>query len=75
MSQIPVLTAARILRALEHDGFYIHHAKGSHYALRHPVKKHLRVTLPFHGGDLKRGTLRSILDQADLSVDEFLKLL
>ena len=73
MSQLPVVAAARVLRALERAGFYVHHTKGSHYALRHPIKTHLRVTIPLHGGDLKRGTLRSILDQADLSVDEFMK--
>ena len=34
-----------------------------------------RVTLPFHNRDLKRRTLESILDQAGLTHDEFLRLL
>jgi predicted RNA binding protein YcfA (HicA-like mRNA interferase family) len=33
------------------------------------------VTVPFHRKDLKRGTLNSILDQAGISAEEFLKLL
>ena len=34
------------------------------------------VVVPFHGGkDLKPGTLRSIIRQAGLTVDEFLDLL
>jgi len=33
------------------------------------------VTVPFHRKDLKRGTLKSILDQAGLSTDEFIKLI
>jgi hypothetical protein len=33
------------------------------------------VTVPFHRRDLKRGTLKSILDQAGLSTDEFIALL
>jgi predicted RNA binding protein YcfA (HicA-like mRNA interferase family) len=35
----------------------------------------LRVTLPWHGKDLKRKTLTSIVDQAGFTVEEFLDLL
>ena len=76
MSQhLPALTPAKVLRALEKAGFYIHHTKGSHHVLKHPAKPQLRVTLAFHGKDLKRRTLAAILDQAELSVEAFLKLL
>jgi predicted RNA binding protein YcfA (HicA-like mRNA interferase family) len=34
-----------------------------------------RVTVPFHGGDVSKATLASILSQAGLSVPDFLKLL
>jgi hypothetical protein len=33
-----------------------------------------RVTLPWHGRDLKRNTLASILEQSELMVEEFLGL-
>jgi predicted RNA binding protein YcfA (HicA-like mRNA interferase family) len=76
MSQrLPVLTPAKVLRALQRAGFYVHHIKGSHYFLKHPDKPELRVTLPFHGTDLKRRTLMSIVDQSGLSLDEFIELL
>jgi predicted RNA binding protein YcfA (HicA-like mRNA interferase family) len=76
MSQrLPALTPAKVLRALERAGFYVHHSKGSHYILKHPDKPTLRVTLPFHGKDLKRRTLTSIIDQSGLSTDKFLELL
>jgi predicted RNA binding protein YcfA (HicA-like mRNA interferase family) len=76
MSQhLPAIKPAKVLRALQIAGFYIHHIKGSHYYLKHPDKPELRVTLPFHGTDLKRRTLTSIIDQAGLSVEEFLALL
>jgi len=39
----------------------MHHVSGSHYVLKHPEKTNLRVTLPWHGRDLKRGTLGSII--------------
>jgi predicted RNA binding protein YcfA (HicA-like mRNA interferase family) len=38
---------------------------GSHIQLKHPVKKG-RVTVPSHKGDLKKGTLYSILTQAGI---------
>jgi predicted RNA binding protein YcfA (HicA-like mRNA interferase family) len=76
MSQhLPALKPARVLRALERAGFFVHHVKGSHYILKHPDKPHVRITLPFHGTDLKRRTLVSIIDQADLSIEQFLTLL
>ena len=43
--------------------------------VKHPDKKHLRVTLPWHGRDLKRGTLGSIIQQAGYTTAEFLELL
>jgi predicted RNA binding protein YcfA (HicA-like mRNA interferase family) len=76
MSQhLPALKPAKVLRALQRAGFYIHHIKGSHHYLKHPDKTGLRVTVPVHGSDLKRRTLMSIIDQAGLSVEEFLDLL
>ena len=35
----------------------------------------MRVTLPWHNKDLKRGTLASIIDQAGYTTDEFAELL
>jgi predicted RNA binding protein YcfA (HicA-like mRNA interferase family) len=72
---LPALRPATVLRALQRAGFYIHHTKGSHYYLKHPDKPGLRVTLPYHSRDLKRRTLVSIIEQAGLSVEEFLEIL
>jgi predicted RNA binding protein YcfA (HicA-like mRNA interferase family) len=44
MSQhLPALKPARVLRALERAGFFVHHVKGSHYILKHPDKPHVRT--------------------------------
>jgi predicted RNA binding protein YcfA (HicA-like mRNA interferase family) len=49
---------------------------GSHYVLAHTDNAALAVTVPYHGNrDLKPGTLRSIIRQAGLSVDELIDLL
>jgi predicted RNA binding protein YcfA (HicA-like mRNA interferase family) len=76
MNPLPVLKPRRVLRALERAGFVIHHQSGSHAQLRHPLKPHLHVTIPRHDRfDLPRPVLRSILRQAELTEEEFLKLL
>jgi predicted RNA binding protein YcfA (HicA-like mRNA interferase family) len=63
------------MRALQRGGFFIHHTTGSHHVLKHPDLPALRVVVPFHAGDMKRGTLRSILRQANLTVDDLIGLL
>jgi predicted RNA binding protein YcfA (HicA-like mRNA interferase family) len=73
--ELPGLRPARVLKALERAGFFIHHIKGSHHVLRHPERPALRVTLSMHHGDLKRKTLMSVIEQAGFTVEEFLKLL
>jgi predicted RNA binding protein YcfA (HicA-like mRNA interferase family) len=64
-----------VLRALERAGFFVRRVSGSHYILKHPTNPVLRVTVPYHNRDLKYGTLQSIIKQAGLTNEEFLKLL
>lgn len=47
-------------------------AAGSHEIWRHRDSGK-RVTLPHHPGDMPEGTLRAILREAGVSVDEFLR--
>jgi predicted RNA binding protein YcfA (HicA-like mRNA interferase family) len=75
MTELPTVTASRLIRALQRDGFFIHHTTGSHRVLKHHDRPALRVVVPYHAGDVKRGTLRSILRQANLTVDELIALL
>ena len=74
-SRLPAVKPGEVLRALRRGGFFVHHVSGSHYVLKHPEKPHLRVTVPYHNRDLKRGTLASILEQAGLTSEEFVELL
>jgi predicted RNA binding protein YcfA (HicA-like mRNA interferase family) len=74
MPRLPVRTPAEVIRALNRASFFIDHSTGSHRYFRHPSRPGI-VTVPFHRKDLKRRTLKSILDQAGLSTDEFIKLL
>ena len=75
MTALPSVKSSQLIRALERAGFFVHHTTGSHYVLKHPAKRDARVVVPYHAGDIKRGTLRSILRQAQLTVDELIDLL
>ncbi len=74
MPRLPVCTPTDVIRALQRAGFFLDHSTGSHRFFRHPSRPGI-VTVPFHRKDLKRGTLKSILRQADLTVEEFIALL
>ena len=69
LSDLPV---RKITRALESVGFAYLRTKGSHAIYRRPDGR--VVVIPEHG-TIKRGTLSSILRQADLTPAEFMKLL
>jgi len=73
--RLPALKPRQVIRALEGADFFIHHVAGSHYALRHRQRLDLRVTVAYHNRDLHPKTLRSIIRQAGLTVDEFIDLL
>ena len=72
---LPTVTAKKCLKALKKAGFIIDNQTGSHARLFHQHNTELRVTIPIHNRDLPRGTLKSILRQAKLSVQEFMDFL
>ncbi len=70
MSKLPVLSGKEVIRLLESIGYYVRDQKGSHIHLRHPTRKPL--TIPNHK-EIARGTLRHIIKEAGLSIEEFLR--
>jgi predicted RNA binding protein YcfA (HicA-like mRNA interferase family) len=73
--RLPALKPRQVIRALERSDFFVHHIAGSHYALRHQRRPELRVVIAHHNRDLHPKTLRSIIRQAGLTVEEFIDLL
>lgn len=74
--KLPVINGNRAIRALNKAGFVVERIAGSHHVLVHPDDLSRTVTVPVHGNrDLKPGTLRSIIRQTGLTVEEFTKLL
>jgi predicted RNA binding protein YcfA (HicA-like mRNA interferase family) len=73
MSKLPVISGRKCVRALERAGFYLKRQTGSHLVLRRD-EPFAQVVVPDHKV-LDRGTLRAIIRQVGLSVDEFVSLL
>jgi predicted RNA binding protein YcfA (HicA-like mRNA interferase family) len=74
MGRLAGHTADEVIRKLRRAGFeFDRHAKGSHEIWFNPATR-ARTTVPRHPGDLPEGTVRAIIRQASLSVDEFLGL-
>ena len=75
MPKLPVVSGDETVRALEKAGFVFRRQASGHRILRHPDTK-VTVPVPIHGSkDLKPGTLRSIIRDAGLTVEEFIQLL
>jgi predicted RNA binding protein YcfA (HicA-like mRNA interferase family) len=70
--KLPILSGKDVVKALGKLGYTINDQKGSHIHLRHSVRRPL--TVPNHP-EIARGTLRIIIKDADLSVENFLELL
>ncbi|HEY4493027.1 MAG TPA: type II toxin-antitoxin system HicA family toxin [Candidatus Paceibacterota bacterium] len=69
MPRLPRIGSRQILSALFRDGFFIHHQVGSHINLRHSQKTHLHVVVPASRKVLVPKTLKTILSQSELTVD------
>jgi len=62
-----------VARRLHNFGFeFDRHGPGSHEVWRHAATGR-KVTVPHHARDMAEGTLRAILREAGIGVDDFLK--
>jgi predicted RNA binding protein YcfA (HicA-like mRNA interferase family) len=63
----------QIVKKLKAFGFeFFRHAAGSH-EIWHNSSTGRFTTIPNHPGDMPEGTLRAILKQAGITIDEFLQ--
>ncbi|MCH8922765.1 MAG: type II toxin-antitoxin system HicA family toxin [Planctomycetes bacterium] len=74
MSSLPVVSGREVVKALGKIGYILDRQRGSHMILRHESPPHRRLTVPDHS-EIAKGTLRAIIRQAGLTVEEFRKLL
>lgn len=63
-----------LIAALSAIGYEIDHQTGSHIILRHTEAHHRRLTVPNHR-TLAKGTLRKIIRDAGLTIEQLIDLL
>ena len=72
MSHLSPLKYREVIGCLRANGFIFDRpAKGSHEIWYNPTTRR-RTTVPHHPGTLALGTLRAIIKQSGLTVDQFL---
>lgn len=71
MPSVPVLKPRQVVRAFERLGWEVARQKGSHIIL--VKEKHIAtLSVPNHS-EVARGTLKSLINKAGLTIDEFLE--
>ena len=73
MSKLPRISGHNTVRALEKAGFFVKRQHGSHIIIRRD-NPFCQTVVPDHK-ELDRGTLRAILRQTGISIDEFCQLI
>jgi predicted RNA binding protein YcfA (HicA-like mRNA interferase family) len=74
VSVLPRVSGREVVAALSKVGFRVDRQKGSHIVLRQDAAPYRRITVPDHR-EIAKGTLRAIIRQAGLTVEEFQDLL
>ena len=75
MTEVPELSYRKIVQAFQRDGWVVIRQRGSHIRLRKRTPgKTLNLIVPAHR-PVKRSTLKHILKQAELPLDDFINLL
>ncbi len=74
MTRLPRLKAKDVMRALRRAGFSVERSRGSHFFLKHADGR--TTVVPVHSGEtIGPGLLRAILEDANMSPEEFRELL
>lgn len=75
MPKLPVLSGKEAIKALSKFGFVHVRTRGSHAILNKQAEKgKITVPVPLHK-ELAKGTLKSIIKQAGLELEEFISLI
>jgi predicted RNA binding protein YcfA (HicA-like mRNA interferase family) len=71
--KLPVVSGASVIKAFQKLGYEVDEQHGSHVILRRSEPPHRRLSVPNHK-ELAKGTLRALIREAGLTVDEFTRL-
>ena len=72
--KLPVVSGSEAVKAFGKTGYELDEQHGSHMILRRTDPPHRRLSVPNHK-ELAKGTLRALIREAGLTVEEFAKLL
>ncbi len=73
LSKLPVVSGEEVVKALQRLGWYVSRQRGSHIIMDHEVTQG-HVTIPQHAA-LAKPTLKSILIEAEVPLDDFIDAL
>ncbi|HTO87452.1 MAG TPA: type II toxin-antitoxin system HicA family toxin [Thermoanaerobaculia bacterium] len=73
MSALPRISGREAVSAFRRLGYEVDRQKGSHIVLRHREPPFRRLTVPDHR-ELAKGTLRALIREAGITVEEFTSL-
>jgi predicted RNA binding protein YcfA (HicA-like mRNA interferase family) len=71
--KLPVVSGSEAVKAFRKVGYELDEQHGSHMILRCGDPPNRRLSVPNHK-ELAKGTLRTLIREAGLTVDEFTKL-
>jgi predicted RNA binding protein YcfA (HicA-like mRNA interferase family) len=72
--KLPVISGSEAVEAFRKTGYQLDDQHGSHIILRRVDPPHRRLSVPNHK-ELAKGTLRALIREAGLTVEEFARLL
>jgi predicted RNA binding protein YcfA (HicA-like mRNA interferase family) len=73
MPRLPSLNARQVVKAFTQAGYTLDRQAGSHIILWHKERRQI-LSVPNHD-PVKRGTLRTLIRQSGMTVEEYLQLL
>ncbi len=74
MTKLPILSAHKTIKALNSIGFQVVSQKGSHIKMKGKNGNETFTVIIPNYNEIPIGTLKSIIRQAGLSPDDFIKL-
>ena len=75
MPKLPTPSAREVIRALSSQGFQVVSQKGSHIKMKKIAPDETRIVIIPDHPEIPAGTLKSIIRQAGMTDEEFIKLL
>ncbi len=75
MSEVPSITGYEAIAAFEKAGYEVVRVKGSHHNMSRKGHRFV-LTVPVHKNrNIRKGTLRSLIRDAGMTIDQFRELL